>query len=57
MVPAMPPCDGRQPYGCMPYSAEPIDYLESNRDWADRNNEVVEWLADNHEAIRAALEA
>lgn len=55
--PTMPDCDDREPFGKLPGCDEPLDYLESNRDWADRNDEVVDWLADNHAAIRAALES
>lgn len=54
---SMPETDDRQPFGCLGYSDVPLDYMESNRDWADRNNEAVRWLADNHAAIRAALRA
>lgn len=56
VAPPMPECSDREPFGCLPFSDKPLDgYMEGNRDWADRNNEVVEWLADNHSAIRAAL--
>ena len=48
---AMPETDDRQLWD----DAEPDGYLESNRDWARRNDAAVEWLADNHVAIRAAL--
>lgn len=50
-VEAMPETDDRQLWD----DAEPDGYLESNRDWARRNDAAVEWLADNHVAIRAAL--
>lgn len=51
----MPETDDREGFGCLPYSTTPLPYDESDRDWADRNNEAVAWLADNHKAIRAAL--
>ena len=54
-VPPMPETDDRGSFGCLPYSTTPLPYEESDRDWADRNNEAVAWLADNHAAIRAAL--
>lgn len=30
-------------------------YLESDRDWATNNPEVITWLADHHQAIRKVL--
>jgi hypothetical protein len=50
-IPPMPPTTSRRPY----IDTEPEGYLESNRDWAEANDEAVEWLADNHLAIRRAL--
>jgi len=52
-VPPMPETADRRPYD----DDEPDGYLEGNRDWAEANNDAVEWLADNHRAIRAALSA
>lgn len=37
--------------------ADPDGYLEGDGDWCDNNPEVVAWLIENHEAIRAALSA
>ena len=50
---AMPQTDDRRPLD----NDMPGGYLESNRDWADRNDAAVTWLADNHVAIRTAYEA
>jgi hypothetical protein len=50
----MPACDDREPFG---WPLEGTDALESDKDWAVRNWEAVRWLADNHLAIRAAVEA
>lgn len=50
-VAPMPECDSRQLWS----DDEPDGYLESDRDWSERNTEVVAWLADNHSDIRAAL--
>lgn len=44
----MPPTDDRRPFD----EGEFGGYLENNRDWSDRNSEAVDWLIDNHEAIR-----
>jgi hypothetical protein len=50
-VPPMPETADRRSY----IDSEPDGYLEGNRDWAEVNDDAVEWLADNHRAIRAAL--
>lgn len=52
-VPDMPPTKDRRPYD----DEDPDGYLEGNNDWTENNNEAVEWLADNHAAIRLALAA
>lgn len=49
----MPPTQDRRPYD----DEDPDGYLEGNNDWAENNNEAVEWLADNHAAIRLALKS
>lgn len=50
-IPPMPKTEDRRPWDddC------PDGYLESDVDWARNNPEAITWLADNHEAIRAAL--
>ena len=52
-VPPMPQTEDRRPLD----DDDPDGYLESNSDWAVNNNDAVEWLADNHAAIRSALSA
>lgn len=52
-VPPMPETDQREP---LDYEY-PDSYLESDKDWSSRNWEAIRWLADNHDAIRAALSA
>jgi len=53
VVPKMPPIVPRRTF--IDTLGEELDCHESNRDWADENDEAVTWLADNHEAIRTAL--
>ncbi|QIG75676.1 hypothetical protein EVC20_105 [Rhizobium phage RHph_Y2_17_1] len=50
-LPPMPETVDRRPYDEETYPG----YLEGDRDWAEHNSEAVEWLADNHAAIRAAI--
>lgn len=50
-LPPMPATQDRQAYDEETYP----DYVEGNRDWAEANNDAIEWLADNHKAIRAVL--
>ncbi|PZP49816.1 MAG: hypothetical protein DI595_12730 [Agrobacterium fabrum] len=52
-VPTMPQIEDRRPLD----DDDPDGYLESNSDWAVNNNDAVEWLADNHAAIRSAISA
>ena len=49
----MPETTDRQPL----YASEPDGFLESDQDWVRSNEDAVRWFADNHRAIRAALEA
>lgn len=50
-VPVMPEMVDRRPYD----DEEPSGYFEGDDDWSGSNPGAVEWLADNHAAIRAAL--
>lgn len=52
-MPPMPVTVDRRSYDEEAYPG----LMEGNKDWADNNNEAVEWLADNHAAIREALNA
>lgn len=49
----MPETTDRQPLD----ANEPDGLLESDQDWVRSNEDAVRWFADNHKAIRAALEA
>lgn len=51
IIPCMPETDDRGQYDEEDYPW----YLESNMEWANRNNEAVEWLIDNHKAIREII--
>ena len=51
VVEKMPMTVDRRPYE----DDKSNGYLESNRDWADNNDEAVTWLANNHDAIRTAI--
>lgn len=54
-VPPMPETLDRRPF--VSASGEIIDgYFEGDREWAEENQEAVAWLADNHVAIRSAIE-
>jgi len=52
-IPTMPDTEDRAPL----YDDEPDGQLCGSRDWAADNAEAVDWLADNHRAIRAALQS
>lgn len=47
-IPPMPPTDERKP-------GYPAGYLESDKEWFERNLEAVRWLIENQKAIRAAI--
>ena len=51
-LPPMPKTEDRRPYDEEAYPS----YLEGDTDWASNNPEALTWLADNHVAIRKALE-
>lgn len=52
-LPPMPEVFDRGPYD----DDDPDGYLEGNRDWARENGDVIDWLVENHEVIRAALKS
>ncbi|MFV3284379.1 hypothetical protein ACNFCI_10030 [Pseudomonas sp. NY15356] len=52
-VPVMPTSVDRRPND----EDQPDGYLEGDRSWCDNNKDAVEWLIENHAAIRAALSA
>ncbi|MCZ8104009.1 MAG: hypothetical protein O9972_39710 [Burkholderiales bacterium] len=52
-LPLMPATRDRQPFD----PDAPDGYLEGNGDWSSDNADAVTWLADNHAAIRARLDA
>lgn len=52
-VPFMPASVDRRPND----EDQPDGYLEGDRSWCDNNRDAVEWLIENHAAIRAALSA
>lgn len=48
----MPPTKDREPFD----PKQPDGMRESDIDWARSNRDAVAWLAENHAAIRAALQ-
>lgn len=50
-LPPMPETEDRQLWD----DDRPAGYLESGLDWTRRNPEPLDWLIDNHVAIRSAL--